>query len=37
LKTLLTLRFQTFKEVPMIAAPHTVSKSSKKKVLSKAA
>jgi transposase len=37
LKTLLTLRFQTFKEVPVIAAPHTVSKSSQKKVLSKAA
>jgi hypothetical protein len=37
LKTLLTLRFQTFKEIPVIAAPHTVSKSSKKKVLSKAA
>jgi transposase len=37
LKTLLTLRFQPFQEVPVIAAPHTVSKSSKKKVLSKAA
>jgi|SRR5262245_4547030 len=37
LKTLLTLRFQTFQEVPVIAAPHTVAKSSKKKVLSKAA
>jgi transposase len=36
LKRLLTLRFQTFQEVPVIAAPHTVSKSSKKKVLSKA-
>ena len=37
LKTLLTLRFHTFKEVPVIATPHTVSKSSKKKVLSQAA
>jgi transposase len=37
LKRLLTLRFQTFQKVPVIAAPHTVSKSSKKKVLSKAA
>jgi transposase len=37
LKRLLTLRFQTFQEVPVIAEPHTVSKSAKKKVLSKAA
>lgn len=37
LKTLLTLRFQTFKEVPVIATPPPVSKSAKKKVLSKAA
>jgi transposase len=37
LKRLLTLRFQTFPEVPVIAEQHTVSKSAKKRVLSKAA
>jgi len=37
LKQLLTLRFQTFHEVPIIEEPHTVSKGSKKKILSKAA
>jgi transposase len=34
---LLTLRFQTFQDVPVIGEQHTVSKTSKKKVLSKAA
>lgn len=37
LKQLLTLRFQTFREVPVIGDQHTPSKGSKKKVLSKAA
>ncbi len=37
LKRLLTLRFQTFAEVPVIGEQQTVSKGSKKKVLSKAA
>lgn len=37
LKRLLTLRFPTFAEVPVIGEQQTVSKGSKKKVLSKAA
>ena len=37
LESLLTLRFQTFRAVSVIGEPHTVSKRSKKKVLSKAA
>ena len=37
LNRLLTLRFQTFQEVPVIGAQHTVSQGAKKKVLSKAA
>ena len=37
LNQLLTLRFQTFQDVPVIGDQHTVSKTSKKKVLSKAA
>ena len=37
LKSLLTLRFQTFQDVPVIGDQQTVSKGSKKKVLSKAA
>jgi transposase len=37
LKGLLTLRFQTFQEVPVIGEQQTVSKGAKKKVLSKAA
>ena len=37
LESLLTLRFQTFQKVPVIGGQHTVSKGSKKKVLSKAA
>ena len=37
LESLLTLRFQTFRAVSVIGEPHTVSKKSKKKVLSKAA
>jgi transposase len=37
LEQLLTLRFQTFQDVPVIGDQQTVSKRSKKKVLSKAA
>ena len=37
LKSLLTLRFQTFQDVPVIGEQQTVAKGSKKKVLSKAA
>jgi transposase len=37
LKQLLTLRFQTFREVPVIGEPQTPSEGSRKKVLSKAA
>lgn len=37
LKSLLTLRFQTFQDVPVIGEQHTVSTGAKKKVLSKAA
>lgn len=37
LKRLLTLRFQTFREVPVIGEQQALSKGSKKKVLSKAA
>jgi transposase len=37
LNQLLTLRFQTFQDVPVIGEQQTVSKTSKKKVLSKAA
>jgi transposase len=37
LEKLLTLRFQTFQAVAVIGAHHTVSKRSKKKVLSKVA
>jgi transposase len=37
LKQLLTLRFQTFQDVPVIGDQQTVSKRSKKQVLSKAA
>jgi len=37
LKQLLTLRFQTFREVPLIGEQHTPSTEPKKKVLSKAA
>jgi transposase len=37
LKQLLTLRFQTFQEVPILGEQQTVSKGSKQKVLSKAA
>jgi len=37
LNRLLTLRFQTFQEVPVIGAQHTTSQGAKKKVLSKAA
>jgi len=37
LESLLTLRFQTFQDVPVIGEQQTVSKGSKKKVLSEAA
>jgi transposase len=37
LKRLLTLRFQTFQEVPVIGEQQTISKTSSKKVLCKAA
>jgi len=37
LKSLLTLRFQTFQDVPVIGEQQTVSTGAKKKVLSKAA
>jgi hypothetical protein len=37
LESLFTLRFQTFRAVSVLREPHTVSKRSKKKVLSKAA
>lgn len=37
LKQLLTLRFQTFQDVPVIGDQQTISKRSKKQVLSKAA
>jgi DDE superfamily endonuclease len=37
LERLLTWRFQTFQNVPVIGGQHTVSNGSKKKVLSKAA
>jgi transposase len=37
LDSLLTLRFQTFQDVPIIGEQHMVSRRSKKKVLSKAA
>jgi transposase len=37
LNQLLTLRFQTFQDVPVIGEQQTISKTSKKKVLSKAA
>ena len=37
LESLLTVRFQTFQAVSVIGEPHTVSKRSEKKVLSKAA
>jgi transposase len=37
LKQLLTLRFQTFREIPVIGEPQPPSKGSRKKVLSKAA
>jgi hypothetical protein len=36
LNQLLTLRFQTFQEVPILGEQQTVSKGAKQKVLSKA-